>query len=238
MNTLRHYFVSDDLDDLDLLEQELEAGGVENLQIHVLSNDDLGVANHIHLHAVQSLFKSDVIRSGEIGAIVGLMGAAIIIVSAYLLGLPQLNVGWMPYIFLSVVVFGFSTWEGGFIGFQRPNRHYKEFQAALAEGMHVFIVELDPEQEPVLERLLLKHQRLEEKGTEIGQPHWVLYWRNHLYRWIDRNLFSHAQVEPKSVIAPDVEESSAVTVVPNEVGGHGQVDSELSRPKSAPPEIA
>ena len=71
MNTLRHYFISDDLDDLDLLEDQLESRGVDNPQIHVLSNDDPGVANHVHLHAVQSLLKNDVIHSAEIGAVAG-----------------------------------------------------------------------------------------------------------------------------------------------------------------------
>ncbi|MGK0474310.1 MAG: hypothetical protein ACJAR0_004812, partial [Candidatus Azotimanducaceae bacterium] len=32
--TLRHYFISDDLDDLDLLEDQLEQQGVEKIQIH------------------------------------------------------------------------------------------------------------------------------------------------------------------------------------------------------------
>ncbi len=55
--TLRHYFISDDLGDLDLLEDQLEHQGVEKIQIHVLSNDSEGVENHLHLNAVQSLLK-------------------------------------------------------------------------------------------------------------------------------------------------------------------------------------
>ena len=51
MKTLRHYFISDDLDDLDLLEDQLEHNGIDSPRIHVLSNDTVGVANHVHLHA-------------------------------------------------------------------------------------------------------------------------------------------------------------------------------------------
>jgi len=40
MTVLRHYFISDDLDDLTLLEQQLEEGGVDASQTHVLSLDD------------------------------------------------------------------------------------------------------------------------------------------------------------------------------------------------------
>jgi hypothetical protein len=197
MNTLRHYFISDDLDDLEVLEEELESRGIENPQIHVLSNDDPGVANHVHLHAVQSLLKNDAIHSGEIGAIVGAIGALSILGVANLMGLPELSVGWMPYIFLSIIVFGFCIWEGGLIGMQRPNYHFKRFQSALDEGKHVFIVDLEADQEPVLEQLLRAHPRLDAMGTEIGSAHWLFAWRHNLFQFIDRNLFSFSQIRNK-----------------------------------------
>jgi hypothetical protein len=37
----RHFYISDDLDELDRIEQELESRGVHKLQIHVFSQDDL-----------------------------------------------------------------------------------------------------------------------------------------------------------------------------------------------------
>ena len=197
MNTLRHYFVSDDLDDLELLEEELEQRGVENPQIHVLSKDDPGVANHVHLHAVQSLLKNDVIHSAEVGAVAGLIGAILVLSVAYFLELPEKSVGWVPFIFLSIVVFGFCTWEGGLIGMQRPNYHYKRFEEALDEGKHVFIIELDLDQESILEGLLEAHPHLEAKGTEIGQPHWIFACRHWLLEFVDRNLLSQSQLHHK-----------------------------------------
>jgi hypothetical protein len=197
MNTLRHYFISDDLDDLERLEEQLEAGGVENPQIHVLSHDDVGVANHMHLHAVQSLLQRDLVHSLEAGAVVGLLGVVLVLGGAYLLNLPDQIIGWVPYIFLSIVVFGFCTWEGGLIGIQKPNYHYKRFEDALNEGQHVFIVELDPDQEIDLARVLKDHPKLIEKGTEVGTPHWVFAWLHWLHAFIDRNLFSSAQLRHK-----------------------------------------
>jgi len=46
----RHFYISDDLDDLDRIEVELEARGVHKPQIHVFSKDDTGVDAHDHLH--------------------------------------------------------------------------------------------------------------------------------------------------------------------------------------------
>ncbi len=197
MNTLRHYVVGDDLDDLERLEEQLEAGGIENPQIHVLSNDAVGVDNHIHLHAVQSLFERDIVHSAEVGALVGIVGVIIVLGGAYALDLPDEIVGWVPYIFLSIVVFGFCTWEGGLIGIQKPNYHYKQFEKALDEGKHVFFVDLDPHQELEFSHMLKNHPDLIEVGTEVGNPHWMFAGLHWLDAFIDRNLYSRAQLKHK-----------------------------------------
>ena len=49
-NMLRHYFISTNLDDLEVFEEQLEAAGVSTPQIHVLSRNDADVEHHHHLH--------------------------------------------------------------------------------------------------------------------------------------------------------------------------------------------
>ena len=193
MKTLRHYFISDDLDDLDLLEDQLEHAGIDSPRIHVLSNDSVGVANHIHLHAVQSIFTRDVVHCTVVGAIIGLLGVCLVLGVTYVLDLPDAIIGWTPYIFLSIVVQGFCTWEGGFVGMQKTNYHYKQFESALEDGKHVFIVDLDPNQESSLTIALQDHPKLLEAATEVGSPHWILASLHWLTGFIDRNLFSSAQ---------------------------------------------
>ena len=197
MNTLRHYFVSDDLDDLDLLEEQLESNGVENPQIHVLSNDDLGIANHVHLHAVQSLLKNDVIHSAGVGAVIGFASATLVLSIAYFMSLTELTTGWVPFVLLALVIFGFCTWEGGMIGIDKPNHHYEKFQSALDDNKHVFIVDLDADQENILARLLKEHPNLDAKGTEMGSAHWLFSLRHSLFSFIDRNLYSFSQTTQK-----------------------------------------
>ena len=191
--TLRHYLISDDLDDLEKLEEQLEEHGIENPQIHVLSHDEVGLANHVHLHAVQSLFESDVVHSAEVGALVGTFAVMLILGGAYVFDLPDKILGWTPYVFLSVVAFGFSIWEGGLIGFQKTNYHFKRFENALDEGKHVFLVDLEEDQEKELVDLLKIHPDVVEVGTEPGAPHWMFVWLHWLDAFIDRNLYSHQQ---------------------------------------------
>lgn len=170
MSVLRHYFISDNLEDLEKLEQELEARQVETTQIHVLSLDDSATENHVHLHDVTSLMKKDVIHSGELGLLVGVIGAAVVLTGAYFFGLTTTAAGWVPFIFLAIIVLGFCTWEGGFIGIQRPNVHFKRFEEVLNAGKHVFFVDLLAEQEGILDDLLKRHPTLELAGTEKGTP--------------------------------------------------------------------
>ena len=198
MKTLRHYFISDDLDDLDMLEDQLEHAGIDRPRIHVLSNDSVGVANHIHLHAVQSIFTRDVVHCTCMGAVAGLLGVCLVLGVTYGLDLADATIGWTPYIFLSIVVMGFCTWEGGFVGMQKTNYHFKRFESALDDGKHVFLVDLDPNQENSLSRALKDHPKLLEAATEVGSPHWLLASLGWLAVFIDRNLFSSAQQKTRS----------------------------------------
>ncbi len=128
MNTLRHYFISNSLDDLEVFEEQLEAAGIATPQIHVLSRNDAEVENHRHLHEVQSFMKKDIVHSTERGAVVGLCAFVLVLSVAYFAGWTETAVGWMPFIFLAVVLLGFSTWVGGLLGIEKPNHKFARFE--------------------------------------------------------------------------------------------------------------
>ena len=170
---LRRYFISDDLDDLAKIEQELEQQGIETPQIHVLSENDAEVELR-HLHEVAPVLKSDVVHATEIGAIVGVIGALVVLALAYIMGWTDTAAGWVPFIFLAVVVLGFCTWEGGFIGIQQPNVNFKRFQDLLHQGKHVLFIDIAPEQEAVLSKVIRKHPGLQSSGEGEATPGWVV----------------------------------------------------------------
>ena len=174
MRVIRHYFISRDLDELEQVEEQLEQGGIAKPQIHVLSLDDTAVENHHKLHDVTSFMKTDVLRSGEIGLGVGVAIAAALLLVAYLAGWTAAPVGWLPFILLSAIILGFATWEGGFIGIQPRNTHFVRFEKALADGNHVFFVDVEPGQEDILDSVISEHHSIAMAGTEKGTPHWVL----------------------------------------------------------------
>ena len=165
----RHYYISDDLDDLEHVEEELEKAGVATPQIHVLSRDDAGVAQHAHLHPVEAVLKKDVVRGTEVGAMIGAVGACLVLGVSYFSGVTE-TVGWMPFVFLAVVVLGFCTWEGGLFGIQEPHSEFKRFQPDLDAGKHVFFVDIDEAQEAALSQIVNTHPRMQAAGEGAATP--------------------------------------------------------------------
>nr|WP_200872661.1 hypothetical protein [Polycyclovorans algicola] len=183
MKMTRYFFISDDLDDLEHLEEELERAGIVTPQIHLLTNDDGAAEQHNHLHKVASFMKRDIVHSTLIGAVAGICAATLVLVTAFTAGWTATEAGWMPFIFLSVVLLGFLTWQGGLWGIQRPNVHFLHFEKALKEGNHVFFVDLEPGQDKMVKRLVKRHPRLKEAGTAAGAPHWLIFWQHRVTRF-------------------------------------------------------
>jgi hypothetical protein len=178
----RHFFASDNLQDLEVLEMELEQRGVVTPQIHVLSNLDSEVANH-RLHEVNSLMRTDVIRKGLFGALCGVLGGMAVLVMASASGFAA-QFGWLPFVFLAVVILGFCTWEAGFLGFQLPNSRFRRFQNMLDEGRHIFFVDVRSDQNQVLTEVLSRHKGLQELGTGEGTPWWLISMQDKFQRFV------------------------------------------------------
>ena len=183
MRMLRHYFISDNLDDLEVFEEQLENLGITTPQIHVLSRHDEEVAHHEHLNYVQSFMKKDIVHSTELGAIIGLFVSSLLLTVAYVAGWTETAAGWVPFIFLAIVLLGFCTWEGGLFGIQRPNYHFARFADALKDDKHIFFIDLEPNQEEVLDKVLQSHPQLELAGTGAATPHWLIVLQDRVPRF-------------------------------------------------------
>ena len=183
---LRHYYIVDDLDELELIEHELESEGITEPQIHVLSRDDRQVNLH-HLHEVESVLKQDVVHSTEIGAAVGVIGGTLALLVPYLMGWTSSAAGWTPFVFLAVVILGFSTWEGGFIGIQTPNINFTRFSNLLKKGKHILFVDVAPDQELAISVIMKNHQGIEAAGFGTATPKWVIKAQDnfrHFMKWM------------------------------------------------------
>jgi hypothetical protein len=169
----RHFYVTGDLDDLERIEEELETRGVHRPQIHVFSRDDGAVEAHDHLHNVESVFKKDLVHGIIVGSWIGIVLASLVLIVSSYSDWPA-TYTWMPFIFLAIVLLGFGAWSGGLYGIQVPNRDFKRFEAQLREGKHVFIVDVDPQQEASLASVVDRHPGLQLAGTGKATPRWIV----------------------------------------------------------------
>ncbi len=165
----RHYYVCDSLDELEKVEEELEANHFDHEQIHVLSRDDAEISQHSHIHAVPSLMQRNIVRSTLKGAAIGIFLAPLMLLVVSYTPAPA-AVGWMPFIFLAIVILGFCTWEGGFAGIQEPNKEFVSFNGPLDEGKHVFFVDVSSDQEAKLADILEHHHKLQPAGDGHSTP--------------------------------------------------------------------
>jgi hypothetical protein len=178
----RHYFVSDNIDELENVERELEAEGVLTPQIHVLSDNEAALEKH-HLHAVTDFMKTDVIRAGLWGLAIGAAGAALVLVVAYFAGWAS-EVGWVPFVFFAIVVLGFCTWEGGFLGFQERNKRFRRFEQLLADSKHVLFIDVSNDQEELVRRIMDRHPSLVPAGDGESAPRWVVLGQHQLQEFM------------------------------------------------------
>lgn len=173
MTMKRHFFVSDDLDDLKNIERELKALGFEDEQLHILSHADADIEKH-QLHNVEAVLRKDVVHSMELGALAGCAAAAALLLTAYLLNWTATAAGWLPFLFLAVVILGFFTWEGGLFGIQEPHHQFKRFQRSLNSGDHIFFVDTHEKDKDALNVVINKHPRLSIAGVGEAPPTIVL----------------------------------------------------------------
>ncbi len=179
----RHYYVGTDLQEISRVERELEDAGMSVHQIHVLSDDDAAV-ERAHLNEVEAVLRKDVVHGTERGAVLGVIGAAVVLLLFWVSGLTE-TYTWIPAIFLAVVVLGFCTWEGGLIGIQAPHTDFARFHDTLASGGHVLLVDIEPGQEALLQRVVAGHPALQAAGEGSPTPGWVIGARRKWSRFLE-----------------------------------------------------
>ena len=178
----RYYFLSQSLDELASIERELESSGITTPQIHVLSLDDAGVEQR-GLHGVEAVLKKNVVRGTELGAVIGVVGAAAVLAAAYYTGLTE-SYTWVPAVFLALIILGFCTWEGGLIGIQEPHAEFRRFEDELKAGQHLLFVDLDPEQLSLLESTMDQYPNIQPAGEGAAAPRIVVWGQDSFNRFM------------------------------------------------------
>lgn len=117
----------------------LQEMGIGHDAYHVISKDVDGIRRH-HLHDGSFVYRTDLIHSGERGALIGgAMGLlfALALALAQPLGMP---LGWAGFLVVALLISLFGTWVGGMVGLSHENYKLAPFHDALEGGQYLMII--------------------------------------------------------------------------------------------------
>ncbi|ADN76241.1 conserved hypothetical protein [Ferrimonas balearica DSM 9799] len=180
---IRHYYLSTSLWELQLVERQLEKQGLSPAQIHVHSRHPT-LLRRFHLLPVSSLMLYDLLYYAWRGLQLGAGLAMALLALAFWWGVGEL--GWVPIWMFAALVLGFCTWEGGLIGLQHPHHRIDSFDKAIAQGMHLMMVDVAPGQRHSLDAVVARHPGLMAQGTAEGVPQPMLTFQERVMQWRSR----------------------------------------------------
>ncbi|PKI17857.1 hypothetical protein [Colwellia sp. 12G3] len=160
----REYFLAESLEDVDkaasILHDQLH---INENNIHVICNDSKGIKQH-NLHEGSILEKSDLVRGGEHGALLGIVagitGCAILIMSMPFWGVSELTKqAVMAFTLLSSLMLG--GFIGSFIGLLHVNYKIFRFKDDLTTGKFLMFVDSN---ELEIIKIALEKQPVIDKG--------------------------------------------------------------------------
>lgn len=149
----RLYFLAENLDIADAVAKTLHDEGVSDWNFHVLSKDEAGLYSH-HLHAASPLHQRDLIRTGERGALLGLLaGMTAAIFSAVLLELSSVH-SMMVLAIAIVLPTLFGAWLGGLVGLSTENHKIARFHDDIEYGRALLMIDVKPVHEVRIRELM------------------------------------------------------------------------------------
>lgn len=152
------YYLSNDLDELESVHDELVQMGLKDRYIHVLSEHEAEVEKH-HLRNVNDIAKTDMLGFMAKGAACGAILVLIVGAAAYVFDYGQ-NQLMAPIALASLFLFGFCVWEAGLIGLHKLNHRFKAFEKELHRGEHVLILDYENEQAKTVKNVARAHPKL------------------------------------------------------------------------------
>jgi hypothetical protein len=147
------YYLAPTLTSTHEISDDLNAVGIKDFYIHVISRDESGLRQQ-HIHSANYLETLDVVRVGFIGAFIGF--------TAGLVGVELLryfapfgpNVPSLVYVGVTAAATLFGAWEGGLIGVATENKKLARFHDDIEAGRYLILIYARKEQEPKVRAMM------------------------------------------------------------------------------------
>lgn len=165
----RIYWLLPDLESARRTMNDLLLARIEERHVHFVAREDTDMRG---LHAANVLQTSDVVRSAEMGLIIGasvggLLGALVAVHYPIVGDEPQ----WGLAAVLAVAGALFGTWSSTMIGVSTPSKRLARFQPAIDEGQILLMVDVPMWREEDIEaRLRALHPEASLQGNDPDIP--------------------------------------------------------------------
>ena len=167
----RLYYLTDCLNSVSKISDDLHTNGITDWHIHVLSKNEAGLY-HRHVHIAHMFQQNDVIHSGEMGAILGGATGLLAIIALHL---------WMPFsdplpspglLLIAGVFTLFGAWSGGLAGAMRENYKIRRFHNDIKHGRYLIMIDVyKPQEQAVRQQLRQYHPEAIAAGEDTS---WIL----------------------------------------------------------------
>lgn len=165
----RIYWLLPDLESARRTMNDLLLARIEERHIHFVAREDTDMRG---LHAANVLQTSDVVRSAEMGLIIGasvggLLGALVAVHYPIVGDEPQ----WGMAALLALAGAVFGTWSSTMIGVSTPSKRLARFQPAIEQGQILLMVDAPMWREEAIEaRLRALHPEANLQGNDPDIP--------------------------------------------------------------------
>ena len=166
MQRERLYYLTDNIESVESITEDLKTIGVEYNHYHVLSRDDDGIKRH-HLHSASPLDKYDIVHMGERGVLLGFIAGLVLALSLVISQPFDLSVGWIGFMSVLIFVTFFGAWVGGMAGLGSENYKISKFHDELEEGQYLVMIDTTIEHEAEVRELMEReHQEAHWGGID------------------------------------------------------------------------
>lgn len=165
----RIYWLLPDLESARVTMDDLLLARIDARRIHFVAREDIDLRG---LHAANVLQTSDVVRSAEMGLIVGagvggLLGALVAVYYPIVGDEPQWGLAGV----LAVVGAIFGTWTSSMIGISTPSKRLRRFMPEIEKGKILMMVDVPMwHVDKIEERLRQLHPEAHLEGKEPDIP--------------------------------------------------------------------
>lgn len=165
----RIYWLLPDLDSARRTMDDLLLARIGEQHMHFVAREDVDLAG---LHPANILQTSDVVRSAQLGLVVGGVGGAVLgVLAAIFFPIVGDQPQWGMVAVIAMLGGAFGAWSSSLIGVSTPSHRLKRFESAIEQGQVLLMVDVPRSRVDEIEsRLQALHPEAHLEGVDPNIP--------------------------------------------------------------------